>query len=107
MNPFLIKAIVVKGVVSMATAAMGYYIYKKYRSHRRQMLGMTTGMVLGHTLGAAAGGVLAGPMGAMIGMSAGCMSGCLVGGDMATEADKTCCEEESAKPPVKAVYGKN
>lgn len=107
MNPFLIKAIIVKGAVGMATAAMGYYIFQKYRSHRRQMLGMTTGMVLGHTLGAAAGGVLAGPMGAMIGMSAGCMSGCLVGGDMATGEDESCCKEESAKPPVKVVYGKN
>ncbi len=107
MNPFLIKTVMVKGAVGMATAAMGYYIYKKYRSHTRQMLGMTTGMVLGHTLGAAAGGILAGPMGAMIGMSAGCMSGCLVGGDMATEEDKSCCEEESAKSPVKVVSGKN
>lgn len=100
MDPFLIKTIVVKGAVGTATAAMGYYIYKKYRSRRRQMLGMTTGMVLGHTLGAAAGGVLAGPMGAMIGMSAGCMSGCLVGGDVATEADKSCCDEKAVIKPV-------
>lgn len=96
-GPVGLKAIVLKGVISVAAIGGGIYLYHRYKNEKRRMVGMTAGMLAGHKIGAAVGGMVGGPMGAMTGMTIGCLSGCMVGGTLA-EPDATSCCDESEVP---------
>ena len=91
--PFVLKTVVLKGVISIAAIGGGIYLYNRYKNDKRRMAGMTAGMLAGHKIGAAVGGFVGGPMGAMTGMTVGCLSGCMVGGTLAEPKSASCCDE--------------
>lgn len=103
MSSFILKNVVLKGLVSTAALGTGYYLYRRARSDkdRKRMVGMTAGMLVGHKLGAVAGGILAGPAGAMAGMTVGCLSGCMVGGSVVEKNSDGCCDEATPEPALK------